>query len=1526
MDNRDTRYELRVRGKPERFPGMRYGSLPALLLILVLLVVPVSADEWVGGLPLTTVQTGTVSGGLYVDANTPNWGSLDVTKTFAPIPSVSSIQWARLYVSVYNGHMKNAYQGTALVTFDGNDDGTFETVLGTEDLNVAYSYPGEGGSGPVTVNAHGNRVTSDYLMWYDVKNYITSTSPQARVATTKVNPSFDGRIKAITLVVAYNDGDSDQIYYWVNQGHDVDSYLSDDNIGDYIGTTTFDLSGFTGTVTSATLTVNHLASTDGTYTFRGNSIPTDPAEGNYQAAYFGSNIWDVTSMVQAGTGNLLSYDRGSATFYKIPLAFLTIKKQGTPSVQPPLAGFSATPLSGTAPLAVSFTDSSTNTPTTWKWEYKTGAGSWTQFSTVRNPSYTFPTGTYDIRLTATNAAGSDGEIKAGYITVNAASLPPLAAFSAAPTSGTAPLTVTFSDQSTNSPTSWKWEYKNATIVWTQFATTRNPSFSFSSSGIYDIRLTATNAAGSDNETKAGYITVNNPPSAPVAAFGATPTSGPAPLAVTFSDLSTGTVTSRAWDFNNDGSTDSTAQNPSHSYSTPGSFTVNLTVSGPGGSDSERKTGYITVTPPPPVAAFTAIPRSGSPPLAVTFTDQSTNTPTSWKWEYKNATVDWTSFATTKNPSNTFVTGTYDIRLNATNNGGSDVETKTGYITVNTTPVPPNADFSADRTGGSVPLTVRFSDTSTGMITGWTWDFNGDGSMDSTDQDPVYTYTAPGSYTVNMTVSGPGGTDSALKTGYIVVTPSPPVAAFTATPKSGSPPLTVKFTDISTGTVSSWAWDFTNDGTIDSTTKNSTYTYTSAGIYTVNLSVTGQGGSSSTTDTIVVSQTALFPDANFTADLTRGSAPLTVKFRDKSEGTITSWAWDFNNDGRNESAEQNPSYTFPETGAHTVTLTVTGPAGSDTEKKIDYINARDIPDCDLTIGGAINPLASTVFAKEPNTIRIFNVKNNGPATSSATTIELKASDGFTGRGAIPSLASGENTTIMIIDTTVRSSAGQTIRYNVTVDPDDAVGETDETNNVKLSTDKVVTYNGYKGKRYWTGGDITTRKTFELKGGLVYSFGDSVYRSGSFGGSGWTTNTMTWSSDDLPVPANATVKQVVLYAPYTWDNTNEIESISLTFNGDAKTRGNWYNDKSNFGSYAEYVYGLVTYDVTSSYKKNAQNTATFSRGSSDAKLSMYGCTLAVVYEDTGSYRKQIFINEGFDLLGADESGYATTPEEATAYVPFSGLTIDPAAVSSADLITFVASGDSEGNLLFNDVSVGSGIWDYGSSSGPQVAVATRDVKNSLTRTSNTASIQSTPMEMPAMGALQQFLVVEYGSVTSANRTSTALVANFSAEPLTGEAPLKVNFTDLSTGNPFSWSWDFENDGVIDNTTQNPQYTFRNSGNYSVLLTVKNATATESVTRTGYIIVKNATVATNVTAQPVEADPTSTVSYLKAPPEETVSHDPTASGISADVTSSQEKSGDLIGGIISVLQRVAQQITGGLHTAIKQLPFFSGVGAGT
>jgi len=177
-------------------------------------------------------------------------------------------------------------------------------------------------------------------------------------------------------------------------------------------------------------------------------------------------------------------------------------------------------------------------------------------------------------------------------------LPPVAAFSASPTTGTAPLTVQFTDASTNAPTAWAWTFGDGGT-----SAQQHPSHTYDEPGTYTVTLTATNAGGSDAETKAGHITVTAPVLPPVAAFSAAPTSGTAPLTVQFTDASTNAPTARSWSFG-DGRT-STAQSPSHTYSTAGTYTVSLTATNAGGSDTETKAGYITVSAAPPTAPPTA---------------------------------------------------------------------------------------------------------------------------------------------------------------------------------------------------------------------------------------------------------------------------------------------------------------------------------------------------------------------------------------------------------------------------------------------------------------------------------------------------------------------------------------------------------------------------------------------------------------------------------------------------------------------------------------------------------------------------------------------------------------------------------------------------------------------------------------------------------------------------------------------------------------------------------------------------------
>jgi PKD repeat protein len=180
---------------------------------------------------------------------------------------------------------------------------------------------------------------------------------------------------------------------------------------------------------------------------------------------------------------------------------------------------------------------------------------------------------------------------------------PAADFGGSPTSGNVPLPVTFTDQSSGSPTSWSWAFGDGTT-----STVQNPSHTYSGAGRYTVSLTVTNGVGSDTLVRrryitvqptrplpastSGYVGVSIPP--PTAAFSGRPTSGSAALLVFFTDQSTGAPTAWSWDFG-DGNT-STARNPIHIYTSPRSYTVTLTVRNDDGSDTLVRRDYITVNP------------------------------------------------------------------------------------------------------------------------------------------------------------------------------------------------------------------------------------------------------------------------------------------------------------------------------------------------------------------------------------------------------------------------------------------------------------------------------------------------------------------------------------------------------------------------------------------------------------------------------------------------------------------------------------------------------------------------------------------------------------------------------------------------------------------------------------------------------------------------------------------------------------------------------------------------------------------
>ncbi len=242
-----------------------------------------------------------------------------------------------------------------------------------------------------------------------------------------------------------------------------------------------------------------------------------------------------------------------------------------------------------------------------------------------------------------------------------------------------------------------------------------------------------------------------------------------------------------------------------------------------------------------------------------------------------------------------------------------------------------ADFIANATNAFTTIPVNFTDKSSGEITNWLWDF-GDGDTNE-EQNPSHLYTEAGTYSVSLIVKGDEGSDTITKQDYITVKiPEIPNANFTVDKTNVLTDELLTFTNLSTGDVTEWLWDFGDGNT--STEQHPTHSYIIADTYAISLIIIGPAGRDTLIqeDYVIVSYAP--PVANFSADETSGSIGVSINFTDNSTGKINSWSWDFGDNST--SMEQNPSHTYNEAGNYTVSLTVIGDGGSDTKLKTEYI--------------------------------------------------------------------------------------------------------------------------------------------------------------------------------------------------------------------------------------------------------------------------------------------------------------------------------------------------------------------------------------------------------------------------------------------------------------------------------------------------------------------------------------------------------------------------------------------------------------
>ena len=462
-------------------------------------------------------------------------------------------------------------------------------------------------------------------------------------------------------------------------------------------------------------------------------------------------------------------------------------------------------LSCTNYYTVQFTSTSDGADSLF-WNFGDGA---LDSSNITNPVHIYPSrGTFTVTLTAYNYATGCSDLINTVFTI----AEPIASYSLITTSWCYPASVNFTSTSQDAIT-YHWDLGDpATTIDTSNADTA--FYTYNNAALYPITLVIRDVNGCRDTLIDTLNTLG-----PYPHFFTNPRTACTPFLATFVDTSIAdsTLTQWIWNFG-DGTISDTTNNDSivHLYTITGVYSVTMTVTDKNGCiKAIVKNNYIQPTFPSP--AFTVDTFACKLDVLTFNASATTVVGGTYMWNYGDGYSDTTTNSVI---THTYANdGLYLVSLTVADTNGCDSTiTKTVRI------LKPTANFSNTALNvGCGTLQVGFTDSSAGYITSWQWSF-GNGA-NSNLQNPIYTYTQPGTYDVTLIVTNAGGCKDTLTLDSNIVVPGA-VGTFTFTPSSGCNPHTVCF-DATSINAENYVWDF-GDGSVMQSWGDTCYTYKTQG--------------------------------------------------------------------------------------------------------------------------------------------------------------------------------------------------------------------------------------------------------------------------------------------------------------------------------------------------------------------------------------------------------------------------------------------------------------------------------------------------------------------------------------------------------------------------------------------------------------------------------------------------------------------------------------------------------------------------